>query len=923
MEIVLALLGAFIGGTIGHFGGAAAGALLGWLMGRVSELSTQQQVFRDELARLRKSLTAGGSPHLEVSRPAPVAQKPFADPDALELSLRDMVIEPDNRAEMAKTMKELKCEPARPSPQAERRSPAPSQAELPSPAAEWLANLLSGENLLVKLGVLILFFGVSFLVKYVAQRGLFPIELRLAAAALGGCALLAVGWQVRENRPVYAQVIQGGGVGIIYLTTYATMALYHLITAPAGFILLTITCALAVTLALVQDARPLAVMGSIGGFLAPELASIGSGTPAMLFGYYGVLNLGILAIARQQCWRELDLVGFVGTFIVSALWGSRFYRPEFLPTVEPFLVLFFLMYALLPVIHARRQPTTDPGYLDLGLTFATPIVAFAFQSNLVQRYEYGLAWSALAAAVFYLCLAKQLTGRQSELLASLAEAFLSLGTLFATLSIPLALDGRWTSAAWSMEGAALVWAGLRRQRSLARAFGYLLLVGSGVAFLADKGFSSGNWPVLNSAYIGCLLIAGAALFTARLLARNKDSLADHEIFAEPLLLAWGLFWWFAGGLNEVVLHTQSELVFGALLTFVAVSCLACRLLRERLDWRLLEWPALGLLPVMVAFVLVQLLGNAPYPTAHGGWFGWFAALSSWYLILHRSEGGEPPMPSLLHAVPLWLLALLGAWELHGRISHHLPGMATWAICAWGALPALAVLLLSRYHKRLPWPVAGHRDIYLGTGAFPLAVAAGSWLILANLTQAGNPWPLPYLPLVNPLDGTTMLVLVSLVGYYRALEFELPLLAACLPRREATMVMAASSFLWGNAILLRTIHHWHGIPYTFVALFASLFVQATISIVWSLLALVLMVLATRRGGRALWLAGAALLGVVVAKLFLIDLAGHGSVARIVSFVSVGLLLLLIGWFAPAPPRGESVCSVDEDMHKNTAGKEKPV
>jgi uncharacterized membrane protein len=39
---------------------------------------------------------------------------------------------------------------------------------------------------------------------------------------------------------------------------------------------------------------------------------------------------------------------------------------------------------------------------------------------------------------------------------------------------------------------------------------------------------------------------------------------------------------------------------------------------------------------------------------------------------------------------------------------------------------------------------------------------------------------------------------------------------------------------------------------------------------------------------------------VAKLFFVDLAGSGSVSRIVSFLAVGGLMLLIGFFAPLPP-----------------------
>jgi RarD protein len=44
----------------------------------------------------------------------------------------------------------------------------------------------------------------------------------------------------------------------------------------------------------------------------------------------------------------------------------------------------------------------------------------------------------------------------------------------------------------------------------------------------------------------------------------------------------------------------------------------------------------------------------------------------------------------------------------------------------------------------------------------------------------------------------------------------------------------------------------------------------------------------------------LLGVVVLKLFFIELADHGGLYRIVSFIVVGLLLLVVGYFAPVPP-----------------------
>ena len=45
-------------------------------------------------------------------------------------------------------------------------------------------------------------------------------------------------------------------------------------------------------------------------------------------------------------------------------------------------------------------------------------------------------------------------------------------------------------------------------------------------------------------------------------------------------------------------------------------------------------------------------------------------------------------------------------------------------------------------------------------------------------------------------------------------------------------------------------------------------------------------------------------VVVAKLFLIDLGNSGTVERIVSFIGTGALLLVVGYFAPVPPRQDN-------------------
>jgi uncharacterized membrane protein len=72
-------------------------------------------------------------------------------------------------------------------------------------------------------------------------------------------------------------------------------------------------------------------------------------------------------------------------------------------------------------------------------------------------------------------------------------------------------------------------------------------------------------------------------------------------------------------------------------------------------------------------------------------------------------------------------------------------------------------------------------------------------------------------------------------------------------------------------------------------------------VWTLAGIAAMLLGKQRGSRAVWLGGAVLMGVVIAKLLLIDREHLHDLAAIVGVLVVGVLLVAVGYFAPAPPR----------------------
>jgi len=94
-------------------------------------------------------------------------------------------------------------------------------ANTASGSLDWLPGWITGGNTVVRVGVIVLFFGVAFLLKYAAEHTNVPIEFRLAGVALGAIALLVTGIWLRRRREAYGLSLEGGAIGILYLVVFA------------------------------------------------------------------------------------------------------------------------------------------------------------------------------------------------------------------------------------------------------------------------------------------------------------------------------------------------------------------------------------------------------------------------------------------------------------------------------------------------------------------------------------------------------------------------------------------------------------------------------------------------------------------------------------------------------------------------------
>ena len=218
------------------------------------------------------------------------------------------------------------------------------------------------------------------------------------------------------------------------------------------------------------------------------------------------------------------------------------------------------------------------------------------------------------------------------------------------------------------------------------------------------------------------------------------------------------------------------------------------------------------------------------------------------------------------------------------------------------VPSVIVALLANLDKAGVWPLTTHKLATL-YGAAPLLAFVAFWSLIQSLSNSGNPAPLPYIPLLTPLDLTQVIIAIAGASWVMRLKVRQPRAFDTLQVPLAS-VLVGVLFVHLSAVCVRSVHFYDGVPWDFDDLMASQTVQATLSIVWTLIALVVTTLASRKHWRAVWMIGGTLLALVVLKLFVVDLSSVGTGMRIVSFLVVGLLLLLIGWISPVPPKRQA-------------------
>ncbi len=917
LSLGLAVVGAIVGSAIDPGLGTLIGAAVGYLLGR--EIANQSRIRRIEQVNAAQSVAPpSGQPMFPppLTPPSQIPPPPGAPPSQFPPPATPLSeIPPPPGAPLSQIPPPPGAPPSQTPPPPPRpltgsgkgfATSAPANdfsIRLKTALKRWVAT----SNLPVKAGIVVTLVGLGLLLGEANRRGIVTITARLVLIAVGlvGVALLVLGWRFARRQPIYGLSLQGGGLATLYLVTFVAYAGYDLLAAvPALGCVVAITVTAGV-LALVNDSRSLAALGLAGGLLAPVLTHSGVDDQLSLFSFYVVLNVAIIWISRQRRWQELYLLGFGFTFGVSSFWLLHRHVEEDWSVTQPFIALFIVTYSMIPAIQPpgidQGQDTKIRALWWLPLVFGTALAGILLQGGLVGHLEYGMTVSALGLSALYGALAAYVQ-RTRPATRELLLSYVALSVVFLVLAVPLSFGTPYGAVIGTAQGTLLVWAGSRYRQEAVMAIGVFLQVLAGIVFASDltiyvPGLQD-EVPVANGFFLRAAVVAVAGLLSGWFAFRASRS-RDLSVAISWIALAWGSGWLLAAGLLEIGAHVttvQLSASSGFVIAYFLLAAWAAR----RLQWPDLGVAGLLVLPTMAVSLVVALSVQA-HPFEDYGWAVWLLAFGAHFAVLRWRTHLPSELLDGLHAGGLWVLVLLVCTEVRWQVERIGDGVWPTAAALLAGVLIVGSILAGRWEGT--WPIGAFRSAYVLPGC-GVVLGGLSWLgAVMLLSFDGDAPPLRYVPVLNPLEvsGLALAAVVALWGRQAKLVGGQDL------KRSLGVIWAPALGAFGTVFvsmaLVRTVHHWGGVSFDTVSMFDSTALQASLSVAWAVLGLSAMVSGVRRISRPLWMVGAAYMAVVLLKLFLFDLGNQPTEGRLISFLSVGLLLLVVGYFAPFPPAAQ--------------------
>lgn len=378
-----------------------------------------------------------------------------------------------------------------------------------------------GENLISKIGILILVLGISFFVKYAIDQEWINEVGRVGIGFLSGAILLGFAHRLQKNYKAFSSILVSGAIVVFYFVVTYAFKEYQLYSQTVAFVLMIIVTIFSTVISILYNRKELAVLSLIGGFAAPVLASTGSGNYIVLFTYLLIVNIGFLVVSIKKKWLIINILAFVFTHIMFVSWlASDTHIQENSGRLFVFASLFYLVFFVMNLykIILEKKQKIKPLVMSLFL-----LSTFVYFGQGLYTLNY-FAPSFKGLFTLLLALINLSTGwrllKNNHIDKKTVYLFIGMTLTFLTLAGPIQLEGNYITLFWAAESVLLIWLSQKIKHNgfrLAAFITFLLALGSlwmdfiqiytaneELAIIFNKGFVTGIFTVVSlglSAYL--------------------------------------------------------------------------------------------------------------------------------------------------------------------------------------------------------------------------------------------------------------------------------------------------------------------------------------------------------------------------------------------------------------------------------------
>lgn len=412
-----------------------------------------------------------------------------------------------------------------------KASPKPKapKAKAPKPSKDGNFELRFGMKGLSIIGIVVLLMGLAMALSY--SFAYFSNEMKIIAGFLLAGGFFAVGHRLHRRFAILGRLLQGGGLSLGYLSTFAAFFIPEVRLfegGPVGVGCLFVYVAFMLSVALKLKSQAASVLALAFGYYTAGY----SGSQSITLLSAGGLSIAYLLMSYYHPdWKVLKRLVVFGVALVYLSTLDKPHNTLFMPTESAqqlFLAFHFVLFHLSALMPEKEG--------DVTLYGSNTLVMYAlFATTHSGVLEDGVLETLLAAThIVTLLVAGRIRNALSQ---TLAQAAFLLTMLFAALATVSLLDGPMLPAALTTEAVCLGFLYRKDQWPALSATGSVLfLVTAYLAFLATWLFEGNTASEI--------IATAAFMYAAACLLEHALFKVRHVALSSLMLIPASLIFYF-------------------------------------------------------------------------------------------------------------------------------------------------------------------------------------------------------------------------------------------------------------------------------------------------------------------------------------------------------------------------------------------